>query len=118
MKIVKKTRPPSEPVQKLALRNTSHGAPLGMRSITDAPGDFDGVIHLALLPMNGDYCRQSHTYWGCNSYKHGSMYRAYYFGFNPETEEDENIDMLFRARSRDEAKQMVLEQFPDAHFYR
>lgn len=118
MSKVKKHRPHSEPVQKLEPRDCSRGTPMGTRNITEAPSDFDGVLHLALLPMDGDYCRQSHTYWGCNSHKHGSMYRAYYFGYNPETEADEEIDMYIRATSRDEAKQAVLDVFPNAHFYR
>lgn len=113
-----KHRPHSEPVPKPDQMNCSRGAPMGRRNVTDAPDDFDGVVHLALLPMiDGDY-DTSGAYWGCNSHKHGSMYRAYYFGFNPETEQDEQIDMYLRATSRDEAKKAVLAQFPAAHFYR
>ena len=81
-----------------------YGAPLGRRSTPILDTDA-GRISLQKIPLDtGGYDRGG-AYWGIGQ----PLYCA----------QDQNGDtMYFRAWSRDSAKHHVLENHPDARFYR
>lgn len=111
----------SEPTPAPSEVNCSRGAPMGRRNIRDIqdPEMFNGTVRLAHLPMTcyGDY-DSGGAYWGCGNRETGWMYRAYFFAYNEEAEADDHLDLYIRAVSREAAKAQVLEEFPNARFYR
>jgi hypothetical protein len=57
------------------------------------------------------------AYWGAGNFQIGWMYHAYDENAFPE-DRDTHGEVFIRAKSREEAKEMILEDFPDARFYR
>lgn len=97
---------------------SARGAPLGRSSEHYGDRLYPGKFNLALLPLV-DYCYdRGGAYWGMNSREHGSMYRAYCLEYDEINERDFLVDWYFRAKDREHAKQIVLERYPAAKFYR
>lgn len=80
---------------------------------------YPGKFNLAALKMSpcGAY-DSGGAYWGCGSREHGHMYRAYCLEYDEINERDFYVDWFFRAKHREHAKQLVLEKYPAAKFYR
>lgn len=91
------------------------GAPMGRRDDRGDPA-MPYKVHLQVMPMvDGCYDRGG-AYWGSGNSTIGWMYRAY-STFEDEFGLDE-IQMFIRAKDRDDAKAQVLDQYPNATFYR
>lgn len=85
------------------------GAALGRRDFE--PKDFDrksfnGKMVLRRIRINSDGYDVNGTYWGNGN----PLYWA--------ASTDGEIEMTFRALSRDMARQQVLDRYPNAKFYR
>lgn len=105
-------------VPALAEVGSSRGAQMGRPSEHSDDAQYPGKFSLTLLPLV-DYCYdKGGAYWGMSSREHGSMYRAYCLEYDEINERDFLVDWFFRARSRDHAKQTVMERYPQARFYR
>lgn len=88
--------------------NCSRGAPMGRSGDWSEPV---GKVRLHLMKMSpcGAY-DEGGAYWGCGNHKIGWMYQAY------DLESD--FSVFIRAKSRDQAKAEILEQWPEAKFFR
>lgn len=93
----------------------SRGAPMGRMGQRGDPNS-PYKVHLQKMRMvDGDY-DQGGAYWGSGSWDTGWMYQAY-STFEDEYGQDE-IEMFIRARGREDAKAKVLEEYPNATFFR
>ena len=92
--------------------SSRRGAPFGRPLVRIA--DPDGPIKLHLYRMrliDGDYDNGG-AYWGCGNRHIGWMYHVYDVWPTPSTE------IFLRARSREEAKEVVRMLIPGANFFR
>lgn len=92
-------------------RNVSskYGAPMGRRS--DRLDGVVGKVHLQRVPfVSGDY-DPGGAYWG------GGPGTKPLFCAWGETE-TEQVEYYFRARDREEAKTMLLNEYPELKLYR
>ena len=92
--------------------SSRRGAPFGRTSVRIA--DPKGSVKLRLYRMrlvDGDYDNGG-AYWGRGDHHVGWMYHSYDVWPAPLTE------IFLRARSREEAKEMVRTMIPNASFFR
>lgn len=108
----------SKPPTALDQVGCSRGAPMGRRNTLDADREhFHGTMSLTVMPMVDYAYDKGGAYWGGPSPKHGWMYRAWYHGHD-EDGDVVHIEMFIRALSRRAAKLKVMEEFPNAKFYK
>lgn len=89
-------------MKKLPEVSCKYGAPMGRRSTNQ---DCVGKVSLQRIRLNGDY-DSGGAYWGAGE----PLYWA--------TDESGALELFFRAKDRQAARQYVLEQWPQAKFYR
>ncbi len=83
--------------------SSKYGAPMGRTGVNHG---VNGKVYLRRVPLDSGGYDRGGAYWGIPS----NLYEAF-------TEDGEYI-AYFRARSRQEAKAAVLEDWPEATFYR
>ena len=96
--------------RKLPDASCSRGAPMGRRN--NIPSDIETASKLYINPLrwvDGDY-DQGGAYFGGGQ-------GDFIFWAQGETA-TEQIDVFVRAFNREDAKEMVLEEIPNAKFYR
>lgn len=86
--------------------NCAYGAPLGRR---DGRGDPDtaGPFYLRRVPLDSGGYDRGGAYWG-----HGAPLYGY------ESRSDPDAQGYLRAKSREDAKRQVREDYPNARFFR
>jgi hypothetical protein len=82
------------------------GAALGRPSVKDAANDEPIKLYLRRVHLNSGGYDRNGTYFG-----HGS-------GLWWVASEDETVDYMLRASDRDDAKSLVLAEYPNARFFR
>lgn len=89
--------------------DASRGAALGRR---DRRGDvlFDGKLQLRRVYLNNGGYDSNGTYFG-----HGEP--LFWYAADSENPDDV-IDGMIRAKSREDAKAKIREEYPDVRFYR
>ena len=95
---------------KLSNVACKYGSPMGRRN--SIPDDINtaGKLYLERLKwVDGDYDKGG-AYWGQNGCNH--VYRA------SGESETEQVEIFVRAITRNEAKELVKEHFPQAKFFR
>ena len=97
---------------------SSRGAPMGRFSEHAEDTQYPGKFNVASLPMVDGAYDKGGAYWGVGSHQHGFMYRAFCLEYDEINERDFLVDWFFRARDREHAKQLVIERYPNAKFYR
>lgn len=108
----------SKPPETLSQLSCKYGAPMGRRNTLDADREhFAGTMSLTVIPMVDFAYDRGGAYWGGPTPKTGWMYRAWYDGHD-EDGDRVHIEMFIRALSRRAAKLVVLEEFPNARFYK
>ena len=85
------------------------GAALGRATIQEGDAKtVTGRMTLRRVRMSADGAYDSNgTYFGCGD----PLYWCAY------SDDDHDVDFVIRARSRDDAKAQVLEEYPDAKFF-
>lgn len=102
------------PMPELMQFDCSRGSPMGRRDIKDIPDDWDGKFFLQYVPfVDGCYDRGG-AYWGSPA----NLFRAYAIAYFEETQEECETEIFVRANSREAAKALILEGYPNAKFYR
>lgn len=99
------------PAPQLPEVGSKYGAPMGRRESVPLDKDLPYKFYLARVPMCsccGAYDKGG-AYWGTGT----PLYRA--FG---EHDDGNDVELFFRAHSRDNAKQQVRDQYPNAKFFR
>lgn len=85
--------------------NPSRGAALGRSDLRGDP-DFDGRLYLRRVYLDSGGYDDLGTYWGLGE-------PLYWYASN-----DGSIDAVIRAPSRAAAKRQVMEDYPNAKFWR
>lgn len=103
------------PMPKLSDVGCSRGAPMGRRNVCEMLPEEVGKVYLQLVPfVDGDYDRGG-AYWG--AVRGQWLWRAYCEQENTK-EEIDVFDQFLRAKSREQAKDILRQQFPNIRFYR
>lgn len=92
------------PIPKLSDVSSKYGAPMGRRTHTTTNGDQR--FYLVKLPLGGDYDAGG-AYWGGGGQK---MWRY--------VSEDHEAEGFLRSDTRDIAKGMIKDLYPQARFFR
>ena len=88
-------------IRKLEEVSGKYGAPMGRQGYYGAP---DGqLIHIQHVPLDEGY-DDGGAYWGCGQ----PLWWAY--------DDDGEYEAFFRASNREAAKNVVLDEIPDAKF--
>lgn len=96
-------------MRKLTNVNSIRGAPMGRRDNVTEP-DYPVKFRLERMQMvDGDYDNGG-AYWG--GYPSDPMWTAWGMG------EEEEQELFLRAKTRDEAKALVRQIFPNCRFWR
>lgn len=102
------------PMPELCQVNCSRGAPMGRIDQHNWPASEEPAkFFLQAMPMIDGAYDKGGAYWGCGSRETGWMYRAYSADF-----EDGVVEIFLRANSREAAKDLVIQDYPNATFYR
>ena len=98
--------------KKLSKGYSYRGANMGRRDSITEP-NHPVKFHLREMKMSscGAY-DQGGAYWGCGDCNIGFMFHAW------GQAENEEQEMFVRAKHRQDAKDQILEKFPNAKFYR
>lgn len=94
-------------------RSSKYGAPMGN---TDWRGDPDYAykFHLQRLQMQDGCYTLDGTYWGGPA----NLYCAFCPSHDTPEGMEDDVRMFLRAGSREAAKQIVLDEYPNAKFFR
>ena len=91
-------------ILRLDPRSCKYGAPMGARDYREN----ESPLYLQRLRLVDYNYGADGTYWGCWSRKTGGMYCAF----------NEQSRVYIRAKNRNDAAAMILEDYPDARFFR
>ncbi len=94
------------PIPKLSKGYSIRGANMGRRTIRPPEGEPVGRVRLYHEPLDSGGYDSGGAYWGGPN----NLYHC--------TGLDGDLDWFLRATTRKDAKQKVLEDYPDATFYR
>jgi hypothetical protein len=97
-------------------RNSAYGAPMGDSGYINYDQPESGLRCQRLDMVDGDYGPDG-TYWGCGSYNSGHMY-VIFNGANPEFKTACGLLKYYRAKNRDSAIALFLEDYPEFSFSR
>lgn len=99
------------PAPELPYVGSKYGSPMGRRECLPLGKDLPYKFYLSRVPMCsccGAYDKQG-AYWGTGT----PLWRAY-----GEHDDGIDVELFTRAPTRESAKQHVLDQYPNAKFFR